>query len=214
MASRDEIYNKIKKSIIYGELAQGEKLSESVLAEKMKVSRTPIREAFRQLQMEGYIHVLVNRGAYVSKLPPEEVDEIYSIVALLEGYAAKLAAKGITHSELNKLNKLHKELHLYASRNNYQDYIEKNVEFHRLITILGGNRKLAQIVSELRMRIYRYRVISVTIPGYINTYASQHKKIIQALSEKNSGLAKKYMEEHVNFVRNILVNFLKYNIKL
>ena len=110
MPLREKIYDKIKTRIIYGDLAQGEKLSEIELAESMGVSRTPLREAFRQLQMEGYIHALPNRGAYVKKLPPEEVEQIYSVIALLEGYAAKLAAKQISHVELNKLKKLHNKL--------------------------------------------------------------------------------------------------------
>ena len=82
MPLRDDVYNKIRTQIIHGELAQGEKLSEIELAESMGVSRTPLREAFRQLQMEGYIHVFPNRGAYVSKLPPEELEEIYNVIAL------------------------------------------------------------------------------------------------------------------------------------
>ena len=214
MSLRDDIYNKIKIQIIYGELAQGEKLSEIELAKTMGVSRTPLREAFRQLQMEGYIHVLPNRGASVSKLPPEEVEEIYNVIALLEGYAAKLAAKQMDHDALNKLRTLHTKLCFCASRKRYHDYIEKNVEFHRLITNLSHNGHLSKIVTELRMRIYRYRLMSVTIPGYLSIYASQHKKIISALREGDPVLARRCMEGHVNFVKDILVSFLKENMKL
>jgi GntR family transcriptional repressor for pyruvate dehydrogenase complex len=132
----------------------------------------------------------------------------------LEGYAAKQAAKQMSHVELDKLKKLDDRLQLYASRNKYNDYIEKNVEFHRLITNLSGNGHVAKLVTELRMRIYRYRLMSVTIPGYLSIYASQHKKIIDALGERNSVLARKYMEEHVTFVQDILVKFLKENMNL
>jgi len=214
MPLRDKIYDRIKTRIICGDLAQGEKLSEIELAESMGVSRTPLREAFRQLQMEGYIDALPNRGAYVCKLLPKEVEQIYSIIALLEGYAAKQAAKQMSHVELDKLKKLDDRLQLYASRKKYNDYIEKNVEFHRLITNLSGNGHVAKLVTELRMRIYRYRLMSVTIPGYLSIYASQHKKIIDALGERNSVLARKYMEEHVTFVQDILVKFLKENMNL
>ncbi len=87
-------------------MSPGEKLSEVDLTKKMNVSRTPIREAFRQLQMEGYITVLPNKGAYVSKLPPEKIEEIYDIVCLLEGFAAALAAPKVNVPELNQLNRI------------------------------------------------------------------------------------------------------------
>ncbi len=77
-----EIYQKLKKAIIYGELSPGEKLSEVRLAKSLDTSRTPIREAFRQLQAEGYISLELNKGAYVSKLPPEEIAEVYNLLSL------------------------------------------------------------------------------------------------------------------------------------
>jgi len=211
MLLQEEIYNKLKKSITYGELSPGQKLSEIALANEMNVSRTPIREAFRQLQMEGYITVSPNKGAYVNKLPPEEIEEIYNIVGLLEGYAAELAAKKINNSELEELRKIQKRLVFFASRNRYRDYIKGNTDFHYFITCLGGNNHLIKINTELRTRIYRYRLMSVTIPGYLERYASDHEKIIYAISKKDSNHAKKYMKEHVNFVKEILVNFLKEN---
>ncbi|NIN91778.1 GntR family transcriptional regulator, partial [bacterium] len=110
MSLQEDIYDRLKKSIIYGELSPGEKLSEVALAGKMKVSRTPIREAFRQLQMEGYITVESNKGAYVSKLPPEEIEEIYDIISLLEGYAAELTARRVKDSELRELRELQEQL--------------------------------------------------------------------------------------------------------
>jgi DNA-binding GntR family transcriptional regulator len=211
MPSQVDIYNKLKKLIYYGDLSPGEKLSEVELTKKLNVSRTPIREAFRQLQMEGYITVLPNKGAYVSKLPPEKIEEIYDIVCLLEGFAAALAAQKVNDSGLNQLNKIQEKLDLSACRKKYRDYIKWNTEFHQWITRLSGNESLAQTIDELRTRIYRYRLISVTIPGYLEKYASDHVRIIQAIGKKDSGRAKKYMEVHIHFVKKILINFLKEN---
>jgi DNA-binding GntR family transcriptional regulator len=212
MPSQVDIYNKLKRLIYYGELNPGEKLSEIELTKKMNVSRTPIREAFRQLQMEGYITVLPNKGAYVSKLPPEKIEEIYDVVRLLEGFAAELAARKISDSGLNKLKKIQEKLVLFPSQKKYRNYIKWNTEFHKWITRLSGNNSLAQTVTELRTRIYRYRLISVTIPGYLEKYASDHERIINAIGKKDSVRAKKYMEEHVHFVKKILVSFLKENL--
>ena len=211
MPSQVDIYHQLKKLIYHGELSPGEKLSEVDLTKKMNVSRTPIREAFRQLQMEGYITVLPHKGAYVSKLPPEKIEEIYDIVCLLEGFAAALAAEKANGFGLNQLNRIQEKLDLFARRKKYRDYIQWNTRFHQCITRLGGNESLAQTIDELRTRIYRYRLISVTIPGYLEKYASDHVRIIQAVVKKDSGRAKKYMEAHIDFVKKILINFLKEN---
>jgi DNA-binding GntR family transcriptional regulator len=211
MSLQHIIYNKIKKLIINGELSPGEKLSEVELAKNLNSSRTPIREAFRQLQMEGYIVAPPNKGAYVCKLPAEEIENVYDIICLLEGYAAERAATKIQNAELNNLVKLKKRLLFYASNKKYRDYIELNTEFHRFITQIGGNPILAKTVTELRSRIYRYRLTSVTIPGYLEKYALDHEKIINALKIKDPVRARKLMGKHVSFVKDILVNFLKEN---
>jgi len=214
MSLQKDIYNKLKTAIIYGELLPGEKLSEIELAKKMNVSRTPIREVFRQLQTESYLNVAPNKGAYVSKLSPDEIEEIYNIVGLLEGYAAELTAQKIKDLELKELKKLQKKLIFYASKKRYRDYVEENTKFHHLITRLSGNNNLLKIITELRTRIYRYRLMSVTIPGYLEKYAIEHEKIIDALGERDSDRARKYMKEHVDFVKKILVNFLNENFGL
>lgn len=212
MSLQKNIYNKLKKAIIYGELSPGEKLSEIGMAKRLNSSRTPIREAFRQLQMEGYITLVPNKGAYVSKLPPEEFEEIYNIVGLLEGYAAELATLKIKTSELIRLKKLQRKLTVYAKKKKFRDYVDKNYEFHLLIVHISGNNSLVKTIKEFRSRIFRYRLMSVTIPGCIEKYVSDHENIINAIEKKDSVLAGKYMKEHVNFVTNILVNFLKENI--
>ena len=211
MSLQKEIHIKLKDGIIEGELRPGEKLSEIELARKLRVSRTPIREAFRQLQTEGYITVFPNRGAFVSKLPPEKIQEIYNLIELLEGYGAELAAVNIADSELDQLRKLQKRLIACAKRKKYKDYVEANTQFHGLITQLSGNRTLSSVTAELRARVYRYRLTSVTIPGYLGQYASDHGKIIDSMIKRDPVRAKKFMREHVNFVKKVLVNYLKKN---
>ena len=186
-------------------------MSEIELAQSLKASRTPIREAFRQLQAEGYISLELNKGAYVSKMPPEEIAEVYDIVSLLEGYAAELAAQRIAPLELDRLKDIQRELLVCTAQKRFHDYVEKNAEFHRLITLFSGKITLSKTISELRARIYRYRLTSVTIPGYLRKYASHHDKIIEALSRRDAAAARRSMKSHVDFVKEILVHFLKDN---
>jgi DNA-binding GntR family transcriptional regulator len=208
---RIDVYNKLKNSIIFGELSPGEKLSESDLSKKLKSSRTPIREAFRQLQMEGYINVVPNKGACVAKLPTEQVEEIYNVIALLEGYAGELATARISNIDIKELQRLHKKMDTYASQKKYQDYTNANTEFHNLIIRLSGNSTLIKINAELRMQVYRYRMISITIPGYLETYIQDHEKIIDAIRKKDAAGARNLIREHVDNVTKILVNFLRHN---
>ena len=211
MTLHNNIYDKLKEAIIYGELSPGEKLSENELAKKMNASRTPIREALRKLEIEGYVVISPNKGASVSKLPAEEIENIYNIVRVLEGYAAELTARRVSREELMKLKEIQNEVSSRAQAKKYRGYVEENTKFHRFITALSGNNCLVKTVTELRARIYRYRLTSVTIPGYLERYASDHERIIESIAEGDSVGARKFMEEHVGFVKEVLVEFLKDN---
>lgn len=206
---KEEAYARLKAAIISGELGPGEKLSENDLSQNLSISRTPIREAFRQLQMEGYITVISNRGAFVSKLPTDEIEDTYDVVSILEGYSAELAAKNINAEKLKNLKTLQRELLVCASHKRYREYMEKNTVFHRFITQMSGNHILAKTVTELRSRVFRYRFTSVTIPGFLDRYAADHDKIIEAIRNKDSVKARKFMTAHVLFVKEVLVSFLK-----
>lgn len=186
-------------------------MSEVSLAKNLDTSRTPIREAFRQLQAEGYISLVSNKGAFVSKLPLEEIAEVYNLLGLLEGYAAELAAQRITAAELDTLKRLQWKLRGYAEKKNFREYMEKNDAFHRMISVFSTNNMLVKTISELRARIFRYRLNSVIIPGYMGYYVSDHEKIIEALGNRDALKARKHMKGHIQFVKDILVKFLKAN---
>ncbi len=186
-------------------------MSELSLAKSLDTSRTPIREAFRQLQAEGYISLVSNKGAYVSKLPPEEIAEVYNLLGLLEAYAAELSAQRITAAELDTLKRLQWKLRGYAEKKNFREYMEKNDEFHRMISVFSANNMLVKTISELRARIFRYRLNSIIIPGYMGHYVSDHEKILEALGRRDALKARKHMKGHIQFVKDILVKFLKAN---
>lgn len=208
---RIDTYDRLKNLIISGELSPGEKLSETELAKKLSASRTPIREAFRQLQSEGHINIIHNKGAYVAKLPPKNIEEIYSIIALLEGYASEIMTEKVTSVDIKELRKMAQRMTLYASHKKYQEYTILNSEFHRFMTHFSGNSILIKIYEELRMQVYRYRMMSITIPGHWETYLLDHERIIDALSKKDALLVGRLTREHVSRVKKILVDFLKNN---
>jgi DNA-binding GntR family transcriptional regulator len=209
MSQQNDIYNRLKTAIIYGKLKPGRKLSEIECVKTFNVSRTPIREVFRQLQAEDYITVIANKGAYVRKIPPEEIDEVYDIVGMLEGRAAELAAKLISKSEIKELRKLQDKMNVIKTKNQYRDYFQINLLFHQRIRELSGNVTLSKLVTDLRARsIIRYQIILVA-PTYMKKFISDHEKIVVALAKKDSARAKRCMMNHINHVRKIAVNFLK-----
>lgn len=204
-----DVYHKLKNLIIFGELSPGEKLSEVELSKKLNSSRTPIREAFRQMQTEGYIDVFPNKGAFVAKLPIDKIVEIYDVISLLEGHAGELATNKMSKIHIKELQKIQRKLRLYASQNKFQEYVITNTEFHNLIMRLSGNSALIRINDSLRMQVYRYRMIVVMIPGHLENYILDHERILDAIGEKNAVSAGKFIREHVCRVKEILATFLK-----
>lgn len=211
MSLQENIYNQLKERIISGELSPGEKLNEIEIGKKMNVSRTPIRESFRRLQVDGYVTFTPNKGVFVTKYPPEEIKEAYDIIGILEGYAAELAANNITDKELTILRNHQNKLTEYSLEQRNHEYAEENHKFHQYIISLSGSSTLVKTISALRSRVFKYRFISVTIPGYLEKYASDHEQIIDSLEKKDSVRAGICMKNHVDFVKNILVSFLKDN---
>jgi DNA-binding GntR family transcriptional regulator len=205
------VYEKLKDLIILGELNPGEKLCEADLANRLASSRTPIREAFIQLKAEGYIEVIRNKGAYVTKLPVRKIEEIYDVIALIEAYASETATERLARTKIDDLRKIARKMGKYAVQKKYQEYTIANIEFHSMITRLTENTVLIKIYEELRMMVHRYRMMSITIPGHWETYLLDHKKIIDAFSKKDAKLVGHLTMEHVNRVKNILVDFLKNN---
>jgi len=206
---RESVYNSLKRNITLGELKPGERLLEWELADRFRVSRTPIREAMRQLQSEGLVKVEPLKGATVTKLSVEEVKEIFWIRNVLESYSTELAVKNFGSREKEKLKEFRRLFNKYARSGDYLDWLETNVQFHLFIAKNSGNSNLHVLLRELRNRVHRYQFIAATSPDIIIRYTKEHEKIIEAALEGNPKLARKNMEKHLKSVHNILTDFLK-----
>jgi DNA-binding GntR family transcriptional regulator len=204
-----EIYKKLRDSITYGYLNPGEKIMASKLEKDFGASRTPIREAIKQLQNAGYVEIIHNKGAYVKKTSLDEVEKIYDVLFVVEGYAAKLAVKNITDQEIDELKKLNNILKELKDLNRYREYAEKNNEFHYRISQTSGNEFLQNVIYELRDRVYRYRFLGIIIPSHIEEFISDHENIIQALRERDMVKTEENMRQHIRRLKEILVNVLR-----
>ena len=194
---REVIFNTLRDAIIMGELKPGERIMEVHLAEKMGVSRTPVRESIRKLELEGLVTMVPRKGTFVSTLSPKDIMDVLEIRASLDALATSLAAKRIKDTELKELDNVHIQFVNYIEKGNLQGIIKKDVEFHEIIYRSSRNDRLIQISSSLREQVQRYRV--VYLKGYSNTaeILDEHDRIIKAISSGDSKSAAIIAEEHI-----------------
>jgi DNA-binding GntR family transcriptional regulator len=195
---RKTIHEKIVQDILHGKINAGEKLLESELARKFRVSRTPIREALLQLEREGYITHKKNVGAVVSKISAQTVTEIYNVVAHLESYAIEIVVnQTLNEKDISHIQKLISQMENAASSMHYSEYVQKNLEFHTFFLKRCGNKILEQIVIDLRRRIYRLVSEGSTMPLHYKEYIDLHRQIFEAIVNKNTTEAPKLMKAHL-----------------
>jgi DNA-binding GntR family transcriptional regulator len=195
---REQIYHQLVEDIIRGRINAGEKILESDLAQRFKVSRTPAREALFQLEKDGYISHRKNIGAVVKKITGQKVQEIFDVVAQLEGYAVEkfveIHRPGIDVSPLLKLEEQMVDL---AKKKQFVEYQRVNIEFHQFFINRCENETLKETVMNLRNKVYKLVIEGLSLPANIHRYLSSHRKIIQTISSGNALNAGTLMRAHV-----------------
>lgn len=209
LSQSDSAYKKIRDAITYGKLNPGERLIEHQVCDSFQVGRTPLREALRRLQTEGYVDFVPNKGVSISKLSVDDVEQIYDIIAMLEGHATELATEHLSPKDIKKLTVLNKKMVQLNGKQNFRQWLEHNAKFHAHIVQASGNQHLSQLVTGLRDRLYRYRFLSVTILGQSEKYSGDHQKILTALRSKEAKQAGKLMHNHVRKVTELMVGLLR-----
>ena len=205
-----KVYRALKTEIIKGSLKPGTKLSEGKIAKQMEVSRTPIREALRELAAEGFVKISPNQGVVVSNASVEDVQEVLQIRGVLEGLAARLATKMISEEEIKELEKYQKQMEYYTKKDDVLAFSEMDAEFHELILNICGNNKLIQIRKNISDQAHRYRIRSLSIPGRLKYSLKEHQEIVEALKRKNAEQADRLSQKHIE---NVLANILAHKDK-
>lgn len=193
-----------------GYLKPGTKLLEGKIAKQMGVSRTPIREAIRELAAEGFVKMSPNQGVIVSIASIEDIQEVLQIRSVLEGLAARLATKVINGGEIKELEKYIKQMEYYTNKDDALAFSEMDAEFHELILNICGNNRLIQIRKNLSDQAHRYRIRSLSIPGRLKYSLKEHQEIVKALKRKEAEQADKLSQKHIE---NVLKNILEHEIK-
>ena len=204
---REKIVETIRNAIVNGQLPAGTRVAEPDLADKFGISRTPIREAFRQLESEGFITVIPRKGAVVASLSAKDVSDFYDLKALLEGYAARAAVSVITEKDLARMETVNRQIENAAARKEVRKVLALHNEFHDIFLKACGNEKLHSIVQNLVMQFQRFRLI-LAMPGRIEGILQQHREIIEAFRRKDGELAESLVRKNALYGKNILLREL------
>ncbi|MDT8440200.1 MAG: GntR family transcriptional regulator [Desulfuromonadales bacterium] len=206
---REKILETIRDAILRGSLKPGERVSEPELAERFGISRTPIREAFRQLESEGYLEVVPRKGAVVASLSERDVEEFYAIKSILEGYAARMAAEKLSDREIERLEAINAKLEEVAGEGDVKSFFRVHNEFHDLFIKAAGNDKLQELINQLLLKFNRLRLASLAQPGRMQISVQEHKKMIAAFREHDGDRADDLVRKTASIGAEVLIHNMK-----
>ena len=195
---RDVVFNTLRQAILKGELAPGERLMEIQLAEKLGVSRTPIREAIRKLELEGLVLMIPRKGAEVARISEKSLRDVLEVRRSLEELAIELACERMTQEELKELEEAQKKFGDAIETGDAMAIAETDEHYHDLIYQGTGNDKLVQMLNNLREQMYRYRLEYIKDKDKRQILLLEHDHILKALQGRNISEAKMAVREHID----------------
>ncbi len=194
---RDVVFNTLREAILKGELIPGERLMEKQLAERMGVSRTPIREAIRKLELEGLVLMVPRKGAEVAQITEKDIRDVLEVRATLEALAVRLACEKMDAKGMQKLTQVKEEFEKAAMDKEVDLLIIKDVEFHDAIFAATENIKLIHIVNNLREQIYRFRVKYISEMTDYTGLVKEHEEIVESIRNGNKQRAEEIAVRHI-----------------
>lgn len=193
----EQVAERLRSRIYAHELAPGAWVDEQAIATEYGISRTPLREALKVLASEGLVTLKPRRGCYVTELSEQDLDEIFPVMALLEGRCAHEATRKATDDDLKLLADIHADLERHAAANDADHFFEANQQFHDALQELAGNRWLGQLIEETRKFIKLTRRDSLNLAGRLRQSLAEHRKILAAVQQKDPDAAARLMHEHI-----------------
>ena len=194
---RDVVFNTLRQAILRGDLKPGERLMEIKLAKRLGVSRTPIREAIRMLELEGLVVMIPRRGAAVAQITKQDLEDVLEVRCSLEELAVELACTRITGSELDRLHRALKDFESACDTNDVTALAEKDVAFHDIIFESTGNQRLIQLLNNLREQMYRYRLEYLKDESSHDKLLQEHRTIEMDIRNHDVAAARQHIKEHI-----------------
>ena len=195
---RDVVFNTLRQAILKGELAPGERLMEIQLAEKLGVSRTPIREAIRKLELEGLVLMIPRKGAEVARISEKSLKDVLEVRRSLEELAIELACQRMTDADLQELERKQKKFCEAVAQGSAMDIAESDESYHDVIYNCTRNARLVQILNNLREQMYRFRLEYIKDEDKRQILRLEHEKILKALRSRHVAEARAAVREHID----------------
>lgn len=205
---REVVFEAIRTAITSGALQPGERIMENQLAEQLRVSRTPVREAIRKLEQEGFVVMVPRRGTYVSDLSIRDINEVFEIRTALEVLSAGLAAERITEEDLERLERLLVEIGELIDTEDTERMVEADCRFHDILYNATHNKTLANITNNLREKFTPFRAISYAYPGRAKRSLEEHRRLVEALAERNPVSAQQVARKHMEKAEQTLLQHI------
>jgi len=206
---REAVCEALRDAIRKGILEPGERLMEVQVAEELGISRTPVREAIRKLEQEGYVIMMPRRGTYVSDVSESDIKEIFEIRSALEALATGLAARRIEQEELETLQSMLFEIEGYIKQNDIEKIVEADIKFHGLLYQVSRNERLVNIISNLKEQLARFRTLSMSYPGRLYETLEEHSEMVEAIANGDVSAARDAAEHHMERAEKTLLKALR-----
>ena len=199
-----EVAERLRQRIFAHELTPGTWIDEQKLAEQYGISRTPLREALKVLASEGLVELKPRRGCYVTEISSQDLDDIFPLMAMLEGRCASEAVSRAGPEDIGTLREIHERLEQSAREGKIDAFFEANQEFHRKIQELSGNRWLLSVIQDLRKVLKLSRLHSLSLEGRLQQSLEEHRTIMAAMEAGNPAAAENIMHDHLLSGRSAL----------
>jgi len=205
----EQIVYGLRKAITSGRLKPGEKLKEIEISRSLGVSRSPVREAFHILQLEGLIDLVPRKGAFVHRVTMKDVEDVYQLREMIEVFAGRLSAEHMTDEDIAKLEELWLRMKDLAKKEELRRYLMASSDFHNKIVACSGNRRLEAIYYGLRNSIDSLRYLVLRTNERRDSSLQEHRAIIGALKARDKDLVEELTRGHVREGRDNLIKILQ-----
>ena len=201
---RGRVFNKIREDILSGVYHENEELKENTIGIELGVSRTPVREALRQLELEGLVNIIPNKGAYVTGITTKDIHDIYIIRSYLEGLCARWACEHINEAQIEALDEILYLSEFHARREHHEQLVDLDNKFHELIYEASGSKILDHMLTDFHHYVERIRKITLSRTSRATKSNAEHTAILNAIKERDADRAEELAHEHMmNTIKNI-----------
>lgn len=194
------VFQKLRSDILKGKYKENDELREVTLGKELGVSRTPVREALRQLELEGLVKIIPNKGAYVTGISQKDIKDIYAIRSMLEGLCARWATENITEEQLQELDEiiLLSEFHMRRESINSVDHVtEMDGRFHAVLYEACDSKILSHVLTDFHKYVMSARRASIVSEERARKSIREHKQILRAIKDRDADLAEQLANEHI-----------------